>query len=788
MDTGPGTANVSRARGWALAWLAFLCLPAAGQSRLSLAQAAARKPPDYTAVHLDQTVTVRGVVNAAPFHFPGYTVASLEDNAAGGALWVSNGDTRLDALRPGDELEVTGKVMMLAGMAVIAPSSLATVGHHSAPSPAEVPVSGLQNFSVLGRLVRTAGRVLEMGDTSSGEFLTISEGGIRQRVFLPRAGQKSASVASRVSEGDRVRIAGIAYEYSTQPPYDRRFELLVGSPEDVVRLEHDWRPSPLVVLAPLALLIAAAILLWFRERHTKLQRSTLRRTYQLGEDILSSPTPEAASQRIAEALPAILGISRVRLYVHNRGSGTLDEVPGHEGQTVSIPLTSGPETTQVGAAACFHYRTPLQVPDTGRSPFQVVENASGIVPKAQLFVPMATQDGVLGVLQFDQDDRPRAFDTDEQALAQHLANQMAVALKLLDQRSVQEQLFRTEKMAAVGRLISSVVNELQAPLASISDLATRAARSVHEGAAGKDLTAIAAEAQKASAMVARMVSFAAANPGEARPVSIGALLRNLVDFRERDWKASGIKVRDMLTGDPLVVMGSHGQLEQVFLRLLVHAEQSLAAAPEKVLTIRTSLLARMVVVEIVFSARAEAQTTGELASILGVTRSVINGHGGEVRLVEKSAGETRFEVELPLVAKERAVPDAAARERVSTSGRRLTALVIETEESPQRQILGLLASRGYRVVPVNNTDTGLDLAQRMRFDVVFCSVRAPGLNWVELAERMQSKVTGFVLMSDGYDAELAADFEADGRFVLAKPVQDSELQKVLAAIERPIPA
>ena len=40
---------------------------------------------------------------------------------------------------------------------------------------------------------------------------------------------------------------------------------------------------------------------------------------------------------------------------------------------------------------------------------------------------------------------------------------------------MQEQLFRTEKLAAVGRLISGVVNELQTPLNSISELASRAA-------------------------------------------------------------------------------------------------------------------------------------------------------------------------------------------------------------------------------------------------------------------------------------------------------------------------
>ena len=56
---------------------------------------------------------------------------------------------------------------------------------------------------------------------------------------------------------------------------------------------------------------------------------------------------------------------------------------------------------------------------------------------------------------------------------------------------------------------------------------------------------------------------------------------------------------------------------------------------------------------------------------------------------------------------------------------------------------------------------------------------------MELAERMHSRVGGFILLSDGYDAELSADFEGDGQFVLAKPVQEKELERVLQLIEPP---
>jgi CheY-like chemotaxis protein len=169
--------------------------------------------------------------------------------------------------------------------------------------------------------------------------------------------------------------------------------------------------------------------------------------------------------------------------------------------------------------------------------------------------------------------------------------------------------------------------------------------------------------------------------------------------------------------------------------------------------------------------------------VLGVTRSVIAGHGGEVRLIEKNNTEPRFEVELPLTAGERVGTAAPLNAPLRDAHRRMTALVIEPDDTVQRQLLALLAARGFRVVPVDNADTGLDLTQRMRFDAAFCSVHAPGLNWVELSERLQSRVGAFILLADHYDAELSADFEGEGRFVVAKPLQEADLERVLKAMD-----
>ena len=783
---GKGILKRSRALGPALL-LVSLGVCAEAPLSLNLRELNARKGSDFQSVYAGRRVKINGVVNADRYHFPQFTVLAIQGEGEGGAfLSVPATDSTLDSFQPGDELEVVGTVLFNAGMETIQPESISLLSRKPVPRPETVTPQQIQNPKYLGRLVHLKGRMMQQADSSAGAQIFVED---HAKIFEPRPRFLPQPSFDSFNRGDDIEATGVEFQYCPGPPYNAGYELLV-SPALLVHHERNWTLPPLALVCGLSLVVLIVFALWNRDRRLGHQRERLRKTYHLGEEILGATSSDAILKRLEETLPSILQITRVHLYTHNRGLKTLDAVPGDgpSPAAASISLSSPPAGTHAGAVACFHYRTLLAIPDIDRSPFPISVKDGETAPKSLLFVPMLAQGEVVGVLELDQDDRVRDFTADEQALAQHLGNQIGVTIRLLDQRSVQEQLFRTEKLAAIGRLISGVVSELQTPLATISDLAQRALDKARTSPAEREVVAISSEAQKAAGMVARLVSFAAAEQVEARPVSITALLRNLIEFREGDWKASGIRVRDLTSREPLMVLGSQGQLEQVFLNLMVHAEQSLVAASQKVLTVRTSLLAKRLLVEIAFSAPPEPRSPEETAAVLGVTRSVIAGHGGEVRLIEKNNADPRFEVELPMSTKERAapvaVPVAAAALPPVDHSRRMTALMIEPEEAAQRQLLALLSSRGYRVVPVSNADTGLELAHRIRFDAAFCSVHAPGLNWVELSERMYSRVGGFILLSDGYDAELSSDFSGDGRFVLPKPVIETELDRILRTIDR----
>jgi nitrogen-specific signal transduction histidine kinase/preprotein translocase subunit SecG len=545
------------------------------------------------------------------------------------------------------------------------------------------------------------------------------------------------------------------------------------------------------VALPFAVFAIAGFIfaIWRRDERLRGQRSMLHRAYELGEEILGASSADQILDKIRMVVPGIFGVTSAQLYLYNRHAKTLDAVDRSADQP-SIPLAAPSAGPQAGAVACFHYRTLLAIPDTSRSPFPVTvqpgPDGPRDAPRSLLFVPMLAQGEVLGILQMDQRDRPRIFSRDEQTLTQHLANQIGVAVKLLDQRSVREQLFRTEKLAAVGQLISGIVNDLRTPLAAIGNLAQTAA-SGPWGPSAADMASIAVEARRAAEIVDRLVGFAGTGPAQTQPVDLNGLLRNLIEFREREWKVRGIRARSLLADEPATVLGSHGQLEQVFLNLLVHAEQSLSDSNEKSITIRSSVVARRILVEIGYSGPKGAADPfvpgGEEApgsAGLGVCRSLITGHGGEIRLVQQAAGDPAFQVELPCAPREKS--SGAALENGRDATHTLTVLVIEPAETIQTQLRGLLVDRGYRVVPVNSSDEGLDLAQRMRFDAIFCSVHAPGINWVETAEQVKSRVGGFVLLSDSYNADLSADFAGERRFVLAKPVDEKQLDRVLEAI------
>ena len=123
---------------------------------------------------------------------------------------------------------------------------------------------------------------------------------------------------------------------------------------------------------------------------------------------------------------------------------------------------------------------------------------------------------------------------------------------------------------------------------------------------------------------------------------------------------------------------------------------------------------------------------------------------------------------------------AQPRRRVSQP---LTVLIVEPEMSTARSLLSILSERGHRGVPVNSAEEAMEMVFRLHFDIVFCAIRLPGLNWVEFHEKVRRQIGAFVLMAEGQDPEISRAFKGSEGYILSKPLDETEAQKLLATIE-----
>ncbi|MFM2125632.1 MAG: hypothetical protein RL328_2083, partial [Acidobacteriota bacterium] len=95
--------------------------------------------------------------------------------------------------------------------------------------------------------------------------------------------------------------------------------------------------------------------------------------------------------------------------------------------------------------------------------------------------------------------------------------------------------------------------------------------------------------------------------------------------------------------------------------------------------------------------------------------------------------------------------------------------------------------RGHRVVPVSGEEAA-DIAPRLRFDAVFWSARPGRTGWGEFLERVRASIGSFVVISDGYNQDLASSLQKNGGYLLSRPVEEGSLDRILGEIgEQPKP-
>ena len=149
---------------------------------------------------------------------------------------------------------------------------------------------------------------------------------------------------------------------------------------------------------------------------------------------------------------------------------------------------------------------------------------------------------------------------------------VAVMTDISDAAMLQAKLMHTEKMAAVGQLVSGVAHEVNNPLTAVLGFTDLLIENPEVPESAKnDLRVVLQEAQRTKQIVQNLLSFARQMPPERHSVQVNLVVRRTLALRSYDFANHGIQIIERLEDSIPEIMADAHQLQQVFLNILNNA-------------------------------------------------------------------------------------------------------------------------------------------------------------------------------------------------------------------------
>jgi two-component system NtrC family sensor kinase len=307
-------------------------------------------------------------------------------------------------------------------------------------------------------------------------------------------------------------------------------------------------------------------------------------------------------------------------------------------------------------------------------------------------VVMYSQRKNLGILFLGSPDKDQFTETDRNlatAIARQLGNSVEKVLlyeetaRAYDNlRNTQEQLLQSEKMSAVGQLISGVAHELNNPLTAILGYAQLLEAEPIGERALDFVNKLYRQTQRTHRVVQNLLSFSRQRKPMQSQVDLQRVLEDTLALREFDLKLNNIQLeRNYEAAVPFITGDAH-QLEQVFLNIINNAVDAIMDSGQGgSLKVRIYPEGSRVCAELrdsgpglkyaskIFDPFYTTKKIGKGSGLgLSICYGIVKEHGGDILAFNHEQGGAVFQLKLPIAgapkpsASPEAVRPAAGRE------------------------------------------------------------------------------------------------------------------------------
>lgn len=422
-------------------------------------------------------------------------------------------------------------------------------------------------------------------------------------------------------------------------------------------------------------------------------------------------------------------------------------------------------------------------------------------------VVLWSKDQVLGGLTVGSRS-PKEFAPADINLLVAVASQLSNAIervKLYDEtrqayenlRRTQEQLLQSEKMAAVGQLISGVAHELNNPLTAIlgySQLLTSSGEMGQQGIEYADK--LYKQAQRTHRIVQNLLSFARQHKPERVPVQLNLILEETLALRDYDLRMNHIRVHLELDQNlPLTAADPH-QLQQVFLNMLNNAVDAiLEKSSEGDIWVRSGTDGDRLFIEFtdsgpgvkdpsrVFDPFYTTKPVGKGTGLgLSICYGIVMEHGGSIRVRNVSGRGASFTIEIPLQQAKAAKTRGVEKDAETARGR---ILLMDQDDSVLEAVGALLRKREHGVATAKCAADAMALLEKQEFDLVVADLELAGTpernilhDWIVARKPFLAKRCVWTRRATPLDAS-SSERRQNGNRVLQKPFKTEELLEAI---------
>ncbi len=372
-----------------------------------------------------------------------------------------------------------------------------------------------------------------------------------------------------------------------------------------------------------------------------------------------------------------------------------------------------------------------------------------------------------------------------------------------ESKALQAQLLQTEKLAAIGELVSGVAHELNNPLTSVMGYSQLLLTSDLAPDIKDDLKTIHHEAQRSAKIIENLLTFARKETAEKRYCDINQILRDTMQLRSYQLKVDNVLLTSELhEGLPWTMAAPH-QLQQVFLNLINNAHQALMESdgPRR-LVVRSGTDDRVIQIKVIdngpgipeehlgkifdpfFTTKDVGQGTG---LGLSIAFGIVQEHGGTIWAESTRQEGTAFTVELPIVQFPKDVATVPTNYKNDNHHAGYRILVIDDEAEILEVVTRILERMGHHAVGLTSAEKALDELPKSRFDLIICDVKMPGIGGKGLYRKVKEaypELAGRLIFTTGDTVSDAtrAFLENVGTLYVSKPFMIEELQRAIEAV------